>query len=182
MTERDLEDAFSKYGKVLEARIATDRDTRRPKGFAFVTMEDAGDAKAAVEGLVDYELDGRVMTVQFSHGEGGARKARSDVCYDWQKGRCSRGSSCRFSHSEDGNAGGGGRDHDRDRDYRRDDRRDDRRDRDYGRRDDRDRGGRDRSRDRSRDRDHGRDRDFGRDRDRGGRDRSRDRDYDRDRR
>jgi RNA recognition motif-containing protein len=178
MTERDLEDAFGKYGKVVEARIATDRDTRRPKGFAFVTMEDAADAKAAVEGLVDFELDGRVMTVQFSHGEGGARKARSDVCYDWQKGRCNRGSSCRFSHSEDGSGGGdrggdrGGRDNDRDRDYRRDDRGG--RDRDYGRRDDRDRGGRDRSRDR--------DRDYGRDRDRGGRDRSRDRDYDRDRR
>eukprot|EP00341_Mesodinium_pulex_P007239 CAMPEP_0116898492 /NCGR_PEP_ID=MMETSP0467-20121206/7212_1 /TAXON_ID=283647 /ORGANISM="Mesodinium pulex, Strain SPMC105" /LENGTH=212 /DNA_ID=CAMNT_0004570669 /DNA_START=16 /DNA_END=652 /DNA_ORIENTATION=- len=72
MTERDLEDVFSKYGRVSEARLATDRNTGRAKGFAFVSMEDAADAKAAVDGLTDYEFDGRIMTVQFSHGEGGA--------------------------------------------------------------------------------------------------------------
>ncbi|CAE7723289.1 SR34, partial [Symbiodinium microadriaticum] len=62
MTERDLEDVFSKYGKVTEARLAVDRDSNRPKGFAFVTMEDARDAKDAVDGLVDYEFEGRAMT------------------------------------------------------------------------------------------------------------------------
>lgn len=177
-TERELEDLCDKYGKVVECRLAMDRSTNRPKGFAFVTMDTAEDADKCVEGLAGKEIDGRAVTVQISHGKGGRRRegdssalddARATgACFDFVKGQCSRGDSCRFKHI--GSGGGGGRD--RDRGYDRRDRYDDRR------------GGRDRSRSRSPRRDYGRDRDHGRDRDYDRRDRDydrRDRDHGRDR-
>ena len=47
-TEETLEGLFSNYGEVQEVTIITDRDTGRPRGFGFVTMNDEG-AKAAIE-------------------------------------------------------------------------------------------------------------------------------------
>jgi RNA recognition motif-containing protein len=113
-----------KYGKVVECRLAIDRDSNRPKGFAFVTMESADDAEKCVEGLSGKEIDGRPVTVQISHGKGGRRRegdsgdlddARATgACFDFIRGQCSRGDSCRFKHP----GGGGGRDRgDRDRGY-----------------------------------------------------------------
>mmetsp|Transcript_32580 Transcript_32580/g.33227 ORF Transcript_32580/g.33227 Transcript_32580/m.33227 type:complete len:219 (+) Transcript_32580:78-734(+) len=169
-TEEDLRPLFTKYGTVSELRVAVERDTGRNRGFAFVSMDDPRDARDAVDALTGYELDGRELRVEFSRPREPGREryagARSDVCYDWLKNRCTRGSSCRFSHSDDRGGGGGGGGY-RDRDDRGGGGR-------YGRDDDR--GGRDRDRDY---RGGGRDRDYGRGRDRddsrGGRDRSRDR-------
>jgi cold shock CspA family protein len=44
----------------------------------------------------------------FSGGGGGAGGGGSQMCFDFQKGRCDRGSSCRFSHGDAGGDGGGG--------------------------------------------------------------------------
>ena len=38
VTENDLRDAFAARGTVVEAKLATDRTTGRPRGFGFVTM------------------------------------------------------------------------------------------------------------------------------------------------
>jgi RNA recognition motif-containing protein len=62
-TERDLEAAFAAYGSVSTARLATDRDTGRARGFGFVEMASADEAKAAIEGLNGKELQGRTLTV-----------------------------------------------------------------------------------------------------------------------
>ena len=62
-TERQLEEAFASYGAVQSARIATDRDTNRPRGFGFVEMGDATEAQNAIAGLNGKELDGRTLTV-----------------------------------------------------------------------------------------------------------------------
>ncbi|CAM9222889.1 unnamed protein product, partial [Ectocarpus fasciculatus] len=73
-TERDLEDLCDKYGKVVEARLAIDRFTRKPQGFAFITMETPADAEKCVEELSGKEIDGRPITVQISHGKGGRKR------------------------------------------------------------------------------------------------------------
>jgi RNA recognition motif-containing protein len=62
-TERELEEAFASYGEVQSARIATDRDTNRPRGFGFVEMANQSEAEAAIAGLNGKELQGRTLTV-----------------------------------------------------------------------------------------------------------------------
>jgi cold-inducible RNA-binding protein len=62
-SERELEAAFATYGSVTSARIATDRDTNRPRGFGFVEMTNQAEAQAAIAGLNGKELQGRTLTV-----------------------------------------------------------------------------------------------------------------------
>jgi RNA recognition motif-containing protein len=62
-TESQLESAFADYGAVTSARLATDRDTGRPRGFGFVEMANATEAQAAIAGLNGAQLQGRALTV-----------------------------------------------------------------------------------------------------------------------
>ena len=62
-TENDLQDAFAAHGTVVEANLMMDRATGRPRGFAFVTMSSAEEAKKAIEALNGASLDGRDLTV-----------------------------------------------------------------------------------------------------------------------
>lgn len=63
MTEDELRDAFSAYGEVSSARIVTDRETGRAKGFGFVEMPNDSEAKAAIEALNGTEIGGRSLNV-----------------------------------------------------------------------------------------------------------------------
>ena len=63
-TEDSLRAAFSANGRtVREVAIPTDRETGRPRGFAFVTMGSDADAKAAITALDGKDLDGRSLKV-----------------------------------------------------------------------------------------------------------------------
>jgi cold-inducible RNA-binding protein len=62
-TKEALEKAFSEHGEVAEVNIITDRQTGRPKGFAFVEMESPEAAEAAKAALNGTELDGRTINV-----------------------------------------------------------------------------------------------------------------------
>ena len=62
-TQDALEDTFAQFGEVTEAAIITDRETGRPRGFAFVTMADDAAGNEAIEKLNGQELDGRTLTV-----------------------------------------------------------------------------------------------------------------------
>lgn len=62
-SESDLQAAFATYGAVSTARVATDRDTNRPRGFGFVEMASQTEAQAAIAGLNGTELQGRTLTV-----------------------------------------------------------------------------------------------------------------------
>ena len=62
-TEEALQNEFSAHGLVEEVAVITDRDTGRPRGFAFVTMSNDAEARAAIESLNGTEVDGRTITV-----------------------------------------------------------------------------------------------------------------------
>lgn len=65
-TETELNEAFSQFGRVESVSVVTDRDTGRPRGFAFVEMSSGTEAQAAVDGLDNQELGGRVLTVNIA--------------------------------------------------------------------------------------------------------------------
>lgn len=58
-TEDEVKEAFARFGEVAKVSIIVDRETGRSRGFAFVEMQNADEAKAAVEGLNDQEVAGR---------------------------------------------------------------------------------------------------------------------------
>jgi cold-inducible RNA-binding protein len=62
-TENDLQDAFAAHGTVIETNLMVDRNTGRPRGFAFVTMGSSEEAQKAVAALNGKQLDGRALTV-----------------------------------------------------------------------------------------------------------------------
>ena len=63
VTDHALRQLFEPYGVVDTARVITDRDTGRSKGFGFVAMTDSQAAQAAIAGLQGQECAGRVLTV-----------------------------------------------------------------------------------------------------------------------
>ena len=68
----DLERAFSQFGQVSSAKVVTDRETGRSKGFGFVEMPNDEEALKAIEALNEKELDGRVIVVKPANPKPGA--------------------------------------------------------------------------------------------------------------
>ena len=69
-TEAGLAEAFQAVGPVVEAKVVTDRETGRSRGFGFVTMENDDDAEKAVEELNGTQLDGRTIRVDVANDRG----------------------------------------------------------------------------------------------------------------
>ncbi len=63
LTEDELRQAFEEHGAVDSARIITDRETGRSKGFGFVEMPNDDEARAAIDALAGAELGGRNLNV-----------------------------------------------------------------------------------------------------------------------
>jgi RNA recognition motif-containing protein len=62
-TETDLQDLFGRHGTVESVNVIMDRETGRPRGFAFVEMENASAADDAIRALDGSELGGRNLRV-----------------------------------------------------------------------------------------------------------------------
>ncbi len=58
-----MRELFAQTGEVVSVSIPTDRDSGRPRGFAFVELSTPEEAAAAVEKLNGYAMDGRVLRV-----------------------------------------------------------------------------------------------------------------------
>jgi RNA recognition motif-containing protein len=76
--EATLRDTFAEHGSVDEVAVISDRDTGRPRGFAFVTMSSDAEAQNAINALNGKELAGRTLKVSESRprpagGRGGGR-------------------------------------------------------------------------------------------------------------
>jgi cold-inducible RNA-binding protein len=77
-SEQRLREIFEAHGEVLSASLVMDRETGRPRGFAFVEMKDDNEARAAIEALNGQNIDGRDLTVNEARpreerGGGGGR-------------------------------------------------------------------------------------------------------------
>lgn len=62
-TDDELQDVFAAHGNVVSAKVITDRETGRSKGFGFVEYETDDEAQAAMKALHDSELGGRRILV-----------------------------------------------------------------------------------------------------------------------
>jgi cold-inducible RNA-binding protein len=77
-TELDLRELFGQMGTVADAKVVMDRDTGRPRGFAFVEMSSDAEAAKAIEQVNGRELGGRSLNVSEAQersggGGGGGR-------------------------------------------------------------------------------------------------------------
>lgn len=84
VTDEVLAETFAAYGTVDSAKVITDRDTNRSKGFGFVEMSTEDECAEAIENLNGKELEGRQLNVNeakpraprtggFGGGGGGGR-------------------------------------------------------------------------------------------------------------
>jgi RNA recognition motif-containing protein len=64
VTEPELREAFAEGGRnVVEVKVVMDRDTGRPRGFAFVEMGSDDEASAAISSLSGRDIQGRAINV-----------------------------------------------------------------------------------------------------------------------
>jgi RNA recognition motif-containing protein len=63
VTREELIEAFSAAGRVVDAKVPTDRETGRPRGFAFVELESDEAAQRCIEQLNGRDLKGRPLRV-----------------------------------------------------------------------------------------------------------------------
>ena len=69
-TDEGLKTAFARFGEVTEAKVITDRETGRSRGFGFVTFNNNDEAMAAVSGMDGTTLDGRTIKVNEAQDKG----------------------------------------------------------------------------------------------------------------
>ncbi len=100
-----LQELFEEFGEVTSAKIITDRDTGRSKGFGFVEMGDA-EGQQAVEALNQKELNGKILNVT----EARPREEKPRRSFDNNRGGGGYGGGNRGGGYGGGeNRGGGGR-------------------------------------------------------------------------
>jgi len=63
VTDDELKEHFAQAGEVVSARVITDRETNRSRGFGFVEFADDATAKKAMTELQDSEISGRAINI-----------------------------------------------------------------------------------------------------------------------
>ncbi len=88
-TDEGLRQAFAQFGEITEAKVITDRDTGRSRGFGFVTFVESEGAKAAIAKMDGTTLDGKTIKVneaQEKSPRGGGGGGRSGGGYGGGRG------------------------------------------------------------------------------------------------
>ena len=75
-TREDIQEVFAEYGTVTNVTIPTDRETGRPRGFAFVELSSDAEENAAIENLDGAEWLGREMRVNKARPRNGGGAPR----------------------------------------------------------------------------------------------------------
>lgn len=119
-SDEDIREAFAAYGTIEDLFIPLDRETNRPRGFAFITLADDDLARKAIEEMDGFDLQGRNLRVNEAEerrpqqnrgggGGGGDRRGGGGGGYG------GGGGDRRGGGGGGDRRGGGGRDRDRDR-------------------------------------------------------------------
>ncbi|PRQ16337.1 putative nucleotide-binding alpha-beta plait domain-containing protein [Rosa chinensis] len=98
-----LREAFARYGDVVDARIITDRESGRSRGFGFVTYATPEGASSAIQALDGKDLHGRVIRVNYAN----ERPPRSSFGYGGGDGGYGGGGGS-YGGGGGGYSGGGG--------------------------------------------------------------------------
>lgn len=77
-TSESLQDLFAEYGEVTSAKIITDRETGRSRGFGFVEMSDDTEGQKAISELDGVDFEGKTITVNVAR----PRKERNNGGYN----------------------------------------------------------------------------------------------------
>lgn len=90
MDDAELEEFFEKFGTVTSVKVAMDRETGKSKGFGFVEMLNANEAKDAIEGLNDLPIGKKTLVVKEAEdkqgGGGGGFRGNSGGGYRGNSG------------------------------------------------------------------------------------------------
>ncbi len=73
-TDDGLREGFARFGEITDAKVITDRDTGRSRGFGFVTFADAQAAQSAISEMDGRDFDGRTIKVNEAEEKGGGRR------------------------------------------------------------------------------------------------------------
>ncbi|MCB9538219.1 MAG: RNA-binding protein [Myxococcales bacterium] len=71
--DQSLREAFEEFGEVTDAKVITDRETGRSRGFGFVTFEDDRACQEAIEQMNGQSLDGRPLRIDEAQERSGPR-------------------------------------------------------------------------------------------------------------
>jgi RNA recognition motif-containing protein len=84
-TDDSLHALFAQYGKVISARVATDRDSGRSKGFGFVEMENDEEAQSAIKALDGKTFEDREIVVNVARPKEDRPQNRGNFRDDYQR-------------------------------------------------------------------------------------------------
>ena len=109
ISDSDLSELFTEYGEVTSARVVTDRETGRSKGFGFVEMTEDEAGNAAIAALNEAEVDGRKLAVSVARPkEDAPRRSYGGGSGGGSRGGYSSGGGSRGGYSSGGGNRGGG--------------------------------------------------------------------------
>lgn len=100
MDDAELEEFFEKFGTVSSVKVAMDKETGKSKGFGFVEMPDATEAREAIEGLNDLSIGKKTLVVKEAEDKPGGGRSGG--------GGYGGGSGGGGGYRPGGNRGGGG--------------------------------------------------------------------------
>jgi cold-inducible RNA-binding protein len=117
-TQDEVRDIFGQYGVVIDVALPMDRESGRPRGFAFVTMETPEEAQKAIDGMNGQDFQGRNLQVNEARppepraaggggGYGGERRGGGGGGYGGDR---RGGGGGGYGGDRRGGGGGGGRD------------------------------------------------------------------------
>jgi len=84
-TDESLQALFAEYGNIVSARVATDRDSGRSKGFGFVEMESQEDAQKAINALDGKSFEDRIIVVNVARPKEDRPQNRGDFRGGFQR-------------------------------------------------------------------------------------------------
>lgn len=73
VSDEALKALFEDHGTVVKCHIAKDRETGKPRGFAFIEMSSADQAQAAIDALDGHSINGRSMVVKLAEDRGSSK-------------------------------------------------------------------------------------------------------------